>query len=216
MSTALEFDLDAARHPIKKGEPAWDVALLFPSQGEWSEAAYLAINTNRLIELADGCLEVLPMPALPHQLMVAFLYAALRAHVHEVQAGGYVVFAPLRVRLWPGQIREPDVVWTKPARVREMDEPPDGADLVMEVVSGSSEDRRRDLEIKRHEYARAGIPEYWIVDPQEKRITVLALDADQYRVHGEFGTGARATSVLLPGFGVEVSAGLAAGEAPGT
>ena len=37
-----------------------------------------------------------------------------------------------------------------------------GADLVMEVVSGGEDDRRRDLETKVAEYARARIPEYWI------------------------------------------------------
>jgi hypothetical protein len=48
-------------------EPAWDVALLFPSQGDWSEFEYLALDTNRLVELVDGNLEVLPMPSFLHQ-----------------------------------------------------------------------------------------------------------------------------------------------------
>lgn len=47
--------------------------------------------------------------------------------------------------------------------------------LVMEVVSGGPQDRKRDLVIKRAEYAAAGIPEYWIVDPESRRITVLTL-----------------------------------------
>src|SRR5437773_2718941 len=80
--------------------------------------------------------------------------------------------------------------------------PPDGADLVMEVVSEGSENRKRDLETKRLEFAAAGIAEYWIVDPQEQRITVLVLDGSIYRVHGEFAPGTQASSVLLPGFSV--------------
>ena len=87
----------------------------------------------------------------------------------------------------------------------------EGADLVMEVVSGSDDDRRRDLVTKRSEYEQAGIPEYWIIDPREGRITVLHLDGDSYAVHGEFARGSRATSVLLPGFSVDVSEALAAG-----
>ena len=81
----------------------------------------------------------------------------------------------------------------------------DGADLVMEIVS--EDDRRRDLEIKREEYAQAGIPEYWIVDPQEEMITVLVLKPRKktYMVHGVFGKGDRATSKLLPGFSVDVT-----------
>ena len=78
----------------------------------------------------------------------------------------------------------------------------------MEVVS--DDDRRRDLETKRQEYAQAGIPEYWIVDPRLKRITVLWLDGAAYSVHGEFAEGTEATSRLLEGFKVNVAAALAA------
>jgi Uma2 family endonuclease len=88
----------------------------------------------------------------------------------------------------------------------------EGADLVMEIVSGSDDDRRRDLVTKRSEYALAGIPEYWIVDPREGRITVLHLDGDSYALHGEFTEGSRATSVLLPGFSVDAAEALAAGK----
>jgi Uma2 family endonuclease len=78
------------------------------------------------------------------------------------------------------------------------------------VVSEGEENRERDLEIKRREYAKAGIAEYWIVDPQEQRITVLVLDGQTYRVHGVFAPGDQATSVLLPGFAVAVDAVFAA------
>src|SRR5437899_1001985 len=85
----------------------------------------------------------------------------------------------------------------------------EGADLVMEVVSGNKEDRRRDLVTKRREYARAGIPEYWIVDPKEERITVLQLEGTQYAIQGEFAKGIVATSHLLKGFSVDVMAAFA-------
>jgi Uma2 family endonuclease len=81
-----------------------------------------------------------------------------------------------------------------------------GADLVMEIVKGDAEDRRRDMVVKRAEYARAGIAEYWIVDPQEEQITVLHLSGKRYVVHGQFSRGEAATSHLLAGFGVDVAA----------
>jgi Uma2 family endonuclease len=71
--------------------------------------------------------------------------------------------------------------------------------------------RQRDLIEKRQAYAQAGVSEYWIVDPETETVTVLALDGAEYRVHGEFKSGDSATSVLLPGFAVEVSAVFAAG-----
>jgi Uma2 family endonuclease len=80
----------------------------------------------------------------------------------------------------------------------------EGTDLAIEVVS--SEGRKRDLEIKRDEYAHAGIPEYWIVDPELQEIQVLVLENSEYRVHGAFGMGADASSIELPGFSVSVEA----------
>jgi Uma2 family endonuclease len=77
-----------------------------------------------------------------------------------------------------------------------------GADLVMEIVSPA--DRQRDLVTKRREYAQAGIPEYWIVDGEQQAIIVLTLAGEIYQVHGAFGPGEQADSVLLPGFAVDV------------
>lgn len=189
-------------------EPAWDVARLFPDQGARSEEEYLALSSNRLVEFSDGRVEVLPMPTTSHQLIVAFLYRTLLAFAAP-RAAGTVLFAPLRVRLWPGEFREPDIVFLSAEHASRIGESFwEGADLVMEVVS--DDDRRRDLETKRREYARAGIPEYWIVDPQQARITGLRLDGASYVVHGDFPRGAQATSHLLPGFSLDVTAALSA------
>ena len=71
-------------------------------------------------------------------------------------------------------------------------------------MSGDKKSRRHDLVTKRAEYARAGIPEYWIVDRQQERILVLRLSGRRYVVHGEYGPGTMAASHLLPGFTVAV------------
>jgi Uma2 family endonuclease len=197
------------------GEPTWEIALLYPRQGEWTEAEYLALDarTNLLIELSDGCLEFLPMPSVYHQRVVEFLFMVLRAFVITRNLGE-VKLAPLPVRLWAGKIREPDVLYFRSERQLAPHDYPSGVDLAIEVVSGSWADRKRDLEIKRDEYARAGIAEYWIVDPQEQTITVLTLDAGRYREHGAFRPSQKATSVLLAGFEVNVHDVFAAGNQP--
>jgi Uma2 family endonuclease len=183
-----------------KGEPTWDIARLFPTQGHWSVQEYLDLQGNHLVEFSNGYVEVLPMPTMRHQLIVALLWRLLSDFVDHRQLGR-TLFAPFRIRLSPVQIREPDVVVMLSRNAHRMsNEYWDGADLVVEVVSDS--DRLRDLETKRTEYARAGIPEYWIVDPQTRTITVLTLNGSSYAVHGEFGAGARADSVLLAGFSV--------------
>jgi len=80
----------------------------------------------------------------------------------------------------------------------------------MEVVSDDEKSRHRDLVTKRREYALARIPEYWIIDPAEQRVTVLKLRGMRYLIHEKFGLGDRAASATLKGFDVEVNAIFAA------
>ena len=56
------------------------------------------------------------------------------------------------------------------------------------------------------DYAEAGIPESWLVNPLDETITVLQLQAGHYVEHGVFRRGTEATSVVLPEFRVAVSA----------
>jgi Uma2 family endonuclease len=75
---------------------------------------------------------------------------------------------------------------------------------VLEVVSPDKP--ARDLIDKRHDYAEAGIPEYWIVNPLNQTIVVLALRGTTYVEHGSFTRGMVATSALLAGFSIAVDA----------
>jgi Uma2 family endonuclease len=189
--------------PVQTG-PAWDIARLFPDQGSWGEGDYLELNrmTNRLVELADGHVEVLEMPTKSHQRIVLFICNALLAFARNGGLGEAIV-AAYPVRLRPGKFREPDIVFMLTKHADRLGEHfADGADLVVEVVSG---DRRRDLEIKVAEYAAAGIPEYWVVDPREQTITVLHLVGSEYEADGPFRPSQEAPSHLLAGFKVDVS-----------
>ena len=196
------------------GEPAWDIAFLYPMQGEWTERDYFALERicgNRMIELANGHLEILPMPDMFHQDIVKFLFSLLESFVIKTRLGR-VYFAPLPVKLWPGQIREPDIAFFKFHRIKNKRIAPEGADLVMEVVSPGAESRERDLEEKRNDYAKAKIPEYWIIDPEARTITVLTIVSRTYKAHGVFKPGETATSKLLKGFKVAVADVFAAAE----
>ncbi len=169
----------------------------------WSEDDYLGLETNRRVEFTRGFVEVLPMPTVLHQGIVAVLFTALQAFV-SARGLGEALFAGVRVRLSDGTYREPDVVFMAAQHAGRIGELFwEGADLVMEVVSPDRPER--DLVRKREEYAQAGIPEYWIVDPRNGLVTVLALEGPAYAVHGTFSAGATATSRLLEGFAVEVS-----------
>ena len=166
---------------VNCGEPAWEVALLFPAQGEWTESEYLALDTNRMIELSNGCWSSCPCRLVFHQLIAHYLSYVLKAFVAAPRIRVRPV-APLPVRLWSGQVPRSRISSTLRGNdVPNLHGQPQGADLAMEVVSEGAENRKRDLETKRQEYAKARIAEYWIVDPQEQRITVLTLDGQSYR-----------------------------------
>jgi Uma2 family endonuclease len=187
------------------------LAGVLPAQGSWTEDDYLWLTerTNRLIELRDGHLEVLPMPTEHHQRIVLALYRLLYAFVLAQQPGGIVLVAPLRLRLRANHYREPDLLYLRAAAdPRRANDSWSGADLVAEVVSPGS--ATLDTVTKRAEYAQAGISEYWLVNPQAQTFSVLALRGDSYSEHGIFQPGETASSALLPALRIDVAELLAA------
>ena len=184
-------------------EPVWELATLFPSQGQWAEEEYLNLPNNRRLEFHRGLIQVLPVPTDLHQAIVGFLYVMLRGFVKPAKLGT-VRFSGLKVKVSPEQYREPDVVCIRAENAsRRGEQFWLWADLVMEVVSDGY--RYHDLQTKRREYALAGIPEYWIVDPLLKELTVLTLVGTGYEPAGVYRPGDQATSVILPGFAVDVT-----------
>ncbi|MCA9161050.1 MAG: Uma2 family endonuclease, partial [Planctomycetales bacterium] len=139
------------------------------------------------------------------QCIVKQISLALQAYITERQLGGEVLFAPLPSPLFPGTIREPDILYVRPENIpSDIVDYPDQLDLVMEIVSEGSEARKRDYVDKRLDYARAGITEYWIVDPEFTRITVLSLEGNDYRVHCECNAGDTAHSAMFADFTIAV------------
>ncbi|MXY07004.1 MAG: Uma2 family endonuclease [Gammaproteobacteria bacterium] len=175
-----------------------------PPQGCWKENDYLWLTDRRtrLVELADGCIEELPAPTDGHQSTLLNLFRQFDQYV--LTHGGVALVAPLILRIREGLFREPDLMLLRDARdTRRQDRYWLGADLVAEVVSPDDPDR--DYGRKRTDYAEAGIPEYWIVDPRQPEITVLTLGEDGYIDRVPFGLGDFATSSVLDGFSVAVS-----------
>ena len=187
-------------------EPAWDIAHLFPPQGAWTMEQYFALDTNRLVEFSHGRIEVLPLASKSHQLLVLFFFEVLKAYLSHLHPGFVLLVAPHPVLVEGDQLREPDViVLLSEHAYRSTEKYCEQPDLVVEVVSPDY--RKHDFETKRREYAKVGIPEYWIVDPQEERVLVLSLnDNGVYDVRGTYARGQLAQSALLPGFEVSMDA----------
>lgn len=151
-------------------------------------------------ELIDGELVMSPSPDPAHQLVVADLYDALKAHLGP-SSRGRLLFAPCDVLIDKHNVLQPDLLvlpeGTRPApRPWRIPVPI----FVIEVISPSTETRDRGVKMER--YRARGVREAWIVDPDEKTIDVLDLAAGTSAVRRD-GDTARSTTV--PGFSVDVA-----------
>jgi len=199
--------LDLPLRPSRRGEPSWELLDLLPLQGEWTVKRYKKlVGQNRMLEYTDGRIEVLPMPNSIHQAIVLWFVNLLNSLRMDSKPAGKAMFAPFILRLRSRMYRLPDVLYMKRENFDKIEEEVwTHADFVVEVVSKGG--KQRDYEAKRVAYAEAGIPEYWIVDPVSRKVTVLVLEAGAttYRVAGVYKDGDHAPSPTVSGLNVGVS-----------
>lgn len=125
-------------------------------------------------ELVDGMLLVTPAPLPRHQQGLFEIAFRLRL---ECPAQLQVFVAPLDFRPTSRRSLQPDVLVVRREDVgpKNIQRP---LQLAVEVLSPST--RSKDLLLKRQLYADAGVPTYWIFDPEAPSLTVLRLDGDKY------------------------------------
>ena len=75
-------------------------------------------------------------------------------------------------------------------------------DWVAEIISPT--EREIDEVVKLEEYALAGIPEYWLLDPDNATIRVYVLEDDPYALSATVSAGQTTRSVTIPGFELAV------------
>lgn len=181
-----------------------EVAQLWPPQGQWTESDYFKLpESNRIVELTEGEVVIMPPPSFTHQRVLDNLYTAIKSFVRQHDLG-ITAFAPVAVRLWPGKIREPDILFFSHAsrdRIGEMVSGP--PDLAVEIISPGT--RKTDRHDKFFEYAQAGISEYWLVDPEAATIEIFFLEESAYILVSTAEGGARVRSRLLDGLEVKAS-----------
>lgn len=138
-------------------------------------------GTNNRYELVDGRLELVNPPTFRHLLIAKYIEQVLDREISRLQLP-WLCFREVGIRTGWRKSRLADVFVVTAEQVKDfLDEsavcqtPPL---LAVEVVSPESV--KRDYRYKRSEYAALEIPEYWIVDPRENKITVLLLNEGLY------------------------------------
>jgi len=184
-------------------EISQELLRLFPRQGEWTEADYFNLpETNRIVELSKGRLIITPSPTDQHQKILVKLSFFIYSYLLDNNLGEFRC-SPLDVRLYHNTIRQPDIVFMSDKHKDRITEKYWGVpDLAMEILSEST--AKEDRTEKFYEYAKAGILEYWLVDPFRQSIEVYTLESGAYVLLGKWGLGETAKSKLLDGFGVSV------------
>jgi Uma2 family endonuclease len=176
------------------------VPIVGPPQGRWTYADYAALpDDGNRYEIIAGVLYTTPAPGAGHQSVSARLVTFLVTHV-EFAGLGRVFAAPVDVELAPDTVVQPDIVVILSANLDRITPSRiiGAPDLVVEILSpGTAGYDRRE---KQDAYARAGVGEYWIVDPGAQTVELLTLEQGGYRSHGVFRGQARLPSsvVTLP------------------
>ena len=161
-------------------------------------------SDTKRYELIEGELIVVPSPSTYHQRIAGNLEYILREFVRRYNLG-YIYDAPCDVVLSEENVLQPDILFITRERSEIITEeniqgPPD---LVIEILSPSTAERDRTH--KRTLYARHGVREYWIVDPDERTVKIMILKEIGLDVVSLYQGEARVESPLLSGLVIDLN-----------
>lgn len=171
-------------------------------------AEYLAYDdgTDTHYELVDGKLLEMPPSIRLHRRIAKFLEACFEREIarlrQEREVGRGEVGVCTKKQNGKDTVRQPDVVVFNrelASDLNEVDVLKTAPLLAIEIVSKGPNNRKRDYELKRQEYQSLGIPEYWIVDPEKQKVTILVLDeVAKFYEQQEYRGSAQISSFTFP------------------
>ncbi|MDA8065937.1 MAG: Uma2 family endonuclease [Thermaerobacter sp.] len=161
-------------------------------------------DDGRRYELLEGEILVSPAPKTRHQMVLQKLFKMVDAWAEKGRAGT-VLLAPCDMVLSPQTVLQPDLVFIarKHSGIITEDNVQGVPDLVVEVISPWSAERDRDW--KRRVYERHGVPCYWIVDPEERRLTAYRRGADDFVLEAALGAGGVFRPADLPELEIDLA-----------
>ena len=148
------------------------------NQGEFTLEDYLSLPDDLRAELIDGVLYDMGSPLGSHQLITGEIYAAFRNYIRKKGGSCLPLVSPLDVQLDCDNrtILEPDVIVLCDRSKYTPQRIAGAPDLVVEVLSRST--RQKDLFVKLPKYKKAGVREFWIVDPDKETVMVYWFEQD--------------------------------------
>jgi Uma2 family endonuclease len=155
-------------------------------------------------QLIEGEMHMTPAPNRFHQHIVGRIHLMI-AHYLETHPIGWVYVSPFDVVLTDVNVYQPDVLFVADKhRAVLTDAGAEGApDLVVEILSPAT--ARHDTGVKREVYARTGVAELWIIDPDTRRFLVYRLQEDRETPIATYDDQAIFATPLLPGLNVDTA-----------
>ena|SRR5687767_9455438 len=155
-------------------------------------------------QLIEGELEMSPSPNRAHQKILIKLIKSLGAYLDKTEKGE-IYCAPFDVFLTELNVYQPDLVYISNDRKAILtDQGTEGApDLVIEILSPRT--AKLDRGVKRDIYARTGVQELWIVDPERQQVEVYDLPKNADAPTATYTKRQSLKSKLLPKFSVSVA-----------
>ena len=141
-------------------------------QGEFTLEDYYALLKERRVELIDGVLYDMSSPKSIHQAISVYLSNIFFNFIHKNKGLCMVFSAPLDVWLDTDDktMVQPDIMVVCDREKFKRGIVCGAPDLIVEILSGST--GKKDMVLKTHKYADAGVREYWVVDPEKKKVIV--------------------------------------------
>ena len=158
-------------------------------------------------ELIEGELFVSRAFGIPHQRVLLNLEVALSEYLREHPIGILVPGAGAIFSDYDAVI--PDLTFVRNERWDQVvtGEKFTGAvDMVIEVLSPGSANRRRNLSAKRQLYGKYGVKEYWIFDSENLSVSIFRQEGETLKEIATLTGEGKVTSPILPGFQLQVSA----------
>jgi len=159
---------------------------------------YVLLPEDRRYEIVEGELLLTPAPTPYHQTVAMHLGFLLHAFVARNDLG-QVFIAPCDVVLSRFDVLQPDIFFIAKGRLSIIGEKyiSDAPDLVVEVLSPSTADR--DQVAKAKQYAKFGVGEMWIVDPDTHAVEVFRNSSVGFRREAVSGSTDLLRSLTVPG-----------------
>ena len=180
---------EALRMPLKPAIMVKEASFAYDipgkKQGEYDLSDYLSLPDEQRVEMIDGYFFDMAAPTTVHQAIGGFIYKLLLDHALAHGGPCMPFMSPVDVQLDEDDktVVQPDVLIVCDRKKFQNGRVFGAPDFIVEVLSPST--RKKDISLKLTKYTAAGVREYWMIDPDQKKTVVYDLEhSDLPRVYG--------------------------------